>query len=108
MSRRLPGTRSLSDRIASAAESLDVIEIGRGGADAGAAVAAPELRAADLASPRAPEKRLRSAVGNLGVYAVCLGVVPDAKDRAAVAAMMAACFPSLMREEIDRTVGVTA
>jgi hypothetical protein len=50
---------------------------------------------------------MRSAVGNLGVYAVCLGVIPDAQDRAAVATMMAACFPSLMREEIDRTVGVT-
>ncbi len=58
-SRRLPGARSLSDRIASAAESLDVIEIGRGGADAGTAVTAPALNAADLASPRAPEKRLR-------------------------------------------------
>ena len=38
---------------------------------------------------------------------VCLGVVPDARDRAAVATMMAACFPSLLREEIDLTVGVT-
>jgi hypothetical protein len=50
---------------------------------------------------------MRSAVGNLGVYAVCLGVVPDARDRQAVATLMAACFPALVRQEIDRTVGVT-
>jgi len=58
-SRRLPGMRSLSDRIASASESLDVIEIGRGGADAGSAVTAPPLKAADVAASRAGEKRLR-------------------------------------------------
>ena len=51
------------------------------------------------------EKRLRAAVGNLGVYAVCLGVVPDAKDRAAVAALMTAAFPGLPRMEIERAVG---
>jgi len=77
-----------------------------------AAEHAEQLKLASLHAPpadrdRPAEKRLRSAVGNLGVYAVCLGVVPDARDRAAVATMMAACFPSLMREEIDRTVGVT-
>ena len=53
------------------------------------------------------EKRLRAAVGNLGVYAVCLGVVPDAKDRAAVVALMRATFPMLRREEIARAVGIT-
>jgi two-component system, OmpR family, sensor histidine kinase KdpD len=58
-SRRLPGMRSLSDRIASASESLDVIEIGRGGSDAGSAVTAPPLKAADVAASRTGEKRLR-------------------------------------------------
>src|SRR6201994_1238437 len=70
-----------------------------------AAEHAEQLKLASLppppAEPRPPadrdrpaEKRLRSAVGNLGVYAVCLGVVPDERDRRAVAALMAACFPS--------------
>jgi hypothetical protein len=76
-----------------------------------AAEHAEQLKLASLYAPpadrdRPAEKRLRSAVGNLGVYAVCLGVVPDANDRRAVAAMMAACFPSLVREEIDKTVGI--
>src|SRR3954468_4289017 len=56
---------------------------------------------------RPVEKRLRSAVGNLGVYAVCLGVTPDAKDRADVVALMAATFPGLPAEEIAKAVGVT-
>ena len=46
-------------------------------------------------------------MGNLGVYAVCLGVVPDVKDRAAVAALMAGTFPVLTAQEIARTVGIT-
>ena len=53
------GRRSMSDKIASAAESIDVVEIARGGTEAGTPVTAPELRSMDLASPRAPEKRLR-------------------------------------------------
>ena len=78
-----------------------------------AAEHAEQLKLASLHSPpgdrdRPIEKRLRAAVGNLGVYAVCLGVVPDAQDRHSVAALMAACFPILTRAEIDRTVGVTA
>ena len=78
-----------------------------------AAEHAEQLKLASLYAPpadrdRPVEKRMRSAVGNLGVYAVCLGVVPDANDRRAVATLMAACFPALMRAEIDRTVGVTA
>ncbi len=57
--RRFPWMRSLSDRIASAAESLDVIEIGRAGTDAGNPVVAPVLKPADLESTRTGEKRLR-------------------------------------------------
>ena len=57
--------------------------------------------------PSSRPNRLRSAVGNLGVYAVCLGVVPDAKDRAAVVALMRATFPMLAPEEVARAVGVT-
>ena len=55
---------------------------------------------------RPVESRLRAAVGNLGVYAVCLGVVPDALDRAAVVALAAATFPGLPRQEIERAVGI--
>jgi hypothetical protein len=47
---------------------------------------------------------MRAAVGNLGVYAVCLGVVPDANDRAAVVALMKATFPSLAPPEIEKAV----
>jgi uncharacterized protein (TIGR02444 family) len=77
-----------------------------------AAEHAEQLKLASLYAPpadrdRPVEKRLRSAVGNLGVYAVCLGVAPDATDRHSVAALMAACFPSLPREKIDRAVGIT-
>jgi uncharacterized protein (TIGR02444 family) len=75
-----------------------------------AAEHAEQLKLASLHSPpgdrdRPIEKRLRAAVGNLGVYAVCLGVVPDAKDRAAVVALMAATFPSLTAAEIAKAVG---
>lgn len=55
-----------------------------------------------------PEKRMRAAVGNLGVYAVCLGVVPDDKDRIAVAALMRATFPALLPDEIAEAVGLKA
>lgn len=55
-----------------------------------------------------PEKRMRAAVGNLGVYAVCLGVVPDEKDRRAVAALMRATFPVLLPDEIAEAVGLRA
>ncbi|MBC8023161.1 MAG: DUF4118 domain-containing protein, partial [Burkholderiales bacterium] len=58
---RLPWMRSLSDRIASAAESLDVIEIGRAGTDAGNPIVAPVLKPSDLESTRTGEKRLRYA-----------------------------------------------
>ena len=75
-----------------------------------AAEHAEQLKLASLHAPpadrdRPVEKRMRSAVGNLGVYAVCLGVVPDAKDRAAVVALMAACFPRWCARRSTRTVG---
>jgi uncharacterized protein (TIGR02444 family) len=76
-----------------------------------AAEHAEQLKLASLHAPpadrdRPAEKRIRSAVGNLGVYAVCLGVVPDAKDRAAVVALMRATFPSLDETEVARAVGL--
>jgi hypothetical protein len=52
------------------------------------------------------ERRLAAAVGNLGVYAVCLGVTPDEHDRRAVAALMRAAFPALVPIEIGRAVGI--
>ena len=75
-----------------------------------AAEHAEQLKLAALHAPPADrdrpiEKRLRAAVGNLGVYAVCLGVTPDARDRAAVATLMRATFPQLLPEEIERVVG---
>jgi len=75
-----------------------------------AAEHAEQLKLASLHAPpadrdRLPEKRLRAAVGNLGVYAVCLGVVPDDRDRKAVAALMRATFPSLAPPEIAEAVG---
>jgi uncharacterized protein (TIGR02444 family) len=74
-----------------------------------AAEHAEQLKLAGLHMPSADrdrpvEKRLRAAVGNLGVYAVCLGVVPDARDRAAVSALMKGTFPTLTAEEITRVV----
>ncbi len=76
-----------------------------------AAEHAEQLKLASLHAPAADrdrpvEKRLRSAIGNLGVYAVCLGVVPDAQDRAAVATLMRATFPSLSATEVDKAVGL--
>ena len=75
-----------------------------------AAEHAEQIRLVGLHAPpadrdRPVEKRLRAAVGNLGVYAVCLGVTPDLRDRSAVATLMAATFPTLSRSEIDRVVG---
>ncbi len=78
-----------------------------------AAEHAEQLKLASLHSPPADrdrplDKRLRAAVGNLGVYALCLGVTPDAADRKAVAALMRAAFPALSAGEIDPAVGITA
>ena len=76
-----------------------------------AAEHAEQLKLASLYTPpadrdRPPEKRLRAAIGNLGVYAVCLGVVPDTEDRAAVAALMKATFPEVSVAEIEKVVGL--
>ena len=78
-----------------------------------AAEHAEQIKLASLYAPpadrdRPVEKRLRAAVGNLGVYAVCLGVVPDDQDRAAVATLMNGTFPSLAPPEIARVVGIAA
>jgi hypothetical protein len=54
------------------------------------------------------DKRLRSAVGNLGVYALCLGVTPDQQDRQAVAALVSATFPEVTPDEIATVVGLQA
>ena len=51
-------------------------------------------------------ERLRAAVGNLGVYAVCLGVSPDDRDREAVTAILASAFPMTPRFEVERAVGL--
>ncbi len=50
--------RSMSDAIAAASPNIDVIEIGRGGAEAGTPVAAP-AGGQELVNPRAVEKRMR-------------------------------------------------
>jgi len=78
-----------------------------------AAEHAEQIKLASLYAPpadrdRPVEKRLRAAVGNLGVYAVCLEVVPDDQDRAAVATLMNGTFPSLAPPEIARVVGLAA
>ncbi|UYN97219.1 MAG: TIGR02444 family protein [Enhydrobacter sp.] len=77
-----------------------------------AAEHAEQLKLASLHAPpadrdRPVEKRLRAALGNLGVYAVCLGIVPDAKDRAAVTTLMRATFPVLSAAEIERAANGT-
>ncbi|HZZ91776.1 MAG TPA: ATP-binding protein [Usitatibacter sp.] len=56
--RALRFTRTVSDAIAAADESLDVVEIGRAGAESGAQVPTPP-RTPDDEHPRAGEKRLR-------------------------------------------------
>ena len=76
-----------------------------------AAEHAEQLKLAGLYAPPADrdrplEKRLAAAVGNLGVYALCLGVTPDEHDRRAVAALMRAAFPGLVPAEIARAVGI--
>jgi len=76
-----------------------------------AAEHAEQLRLASLHAPpadrdRPAEKRLAATVGNLGVYAVCLGVTPDARDRRAVAALVRATFPGLAPPEIAAALGL--
>jgi len=50
------------------------------------------------------EKRMRAASQSRCLRG-CLGVVPDAKDRAAVVALMKGTFPALVAQEIERVVG---
>jgi hypothetical protein len=76
-----------------------------------AAEHAEQLKLASLHAPPADrdrplEKRLRTVVGNLGVYAVCLGVIPDDEDRRAVVALVAATFPEASADEIATAVGL--
>jgi uncharacterized protein (TIGR02444 family) len=98
-----PWTETLPETVEAARRRVAEAEL--------AAEHAEQLKLASLHTPpadrdRPVDKRLRSAVGNLGVYAVCLGVVPDARDRAAVAALMRATFPQLSTAEVDKVVGV--
>jgi len=96
-----PWTEALPETVEAARRRVAEAEL--------AAEHAEQLKLASLYMPPADrdrpiEKRLRSAVGNLGVYAVCLGVVPDAKDRAAVATLMLATFPALSAAEVAAVV----
>jgi uncharacterized protein (TIGR02444 family) len=106
--------RLLKDRTWPGALPETVDAVRRRVADAElAAEHAEQLELASLHAPpadrdRPPEKRLRAAVGNLGVYAVCLGVVPDTEDRKAVATLMRATFPGLAPAEIVEAVGLAA
>ncbi len=65
----------------------------------------PPFAAAPTATVRS-SSALRAAVGNLGIYAVCLGVVPDSKDRDAVVALMKATFPMLAADEVTQAVRI--
>jgi len=57
--RRLPWRRSMSDAIAAAEESLDVLEVGRAARESGTPIPRPPAPAADEANPRTLERRLR-------------------------------------------------
>ncbi len=106
--------RRLKDKVWPGALPETVDAVRRRVADAElAAEHAEQLALVSLHAPppdrdRPPEKRLRAAVGNLGVYAVCLGVVPDDKDRKAVAALMRETFPALAPPEVAEAVGLAA
>jgi uncharacterized protein (TIGR02444 family) len=55
---------------------------------------------------RPVHQRLRAAVGNLGVYAVCLGVTPDGRDRESLLPLVAAAFPTLHPVEVEHALGI--
>jgi uncharacterized protein (TIGR02444 family) len=55
---------------------------------------------------RPPHQRLRAAVGNLGAYAVCLGVAPDDRDRESLLPLVTAAFPTSHRLEVERALGI--
>ncbi|HUP97705.1 MAG TPA: DUF4118 domain-containing protein [Usitatibacter sp.] len=57
--RRMPFARSTSDKIASASDQFDVIEIGKGTADGGTVVKAPTFTKPRTPPPRRGEKRVR-------------------------------------------------
>jgi two-component system sensor histidine kinase KdpD len=57
--RRLPWRRSMSDAIAAAEDTLDVLEIGRGARASGTPVVARPAIAADEPNPKAGERRAR-------------------------------------------------
>ncbi|HUL95964.1 MAG TPA: DUF4118 domain-containing protein, partial [Usitatibacter sp.] len=59
--RRLPWRRTMSDAIAAAEGSLDVLEIGRGARDSGTPVVARASVAAGETSPKAAERQMRYA-----------------------------------------------
>jgi uncharacterized protein (TIGR02444 family) len=104
--------KHLKDRPLEGALPETIEQVRRRVADAElAAEHAEQLKLASLYAPpsdrdRPVEKRLAAAVGNLGVYAVCLGVTPNDRDRRAVAALMRAAFPGLVPTEISRAVGI--
>ncbi len=80
-----------------------------------AAEHAEQLKLVDLYAPladrdRPVEKRLRAAIGNLAVYALCLGVVPDDADRRAVSALLRGAFGAVgavSAGEIAEAVGLS-
>jgi two-component system sensor histidine kinase KdpD len=57
--RRVFTGRPMSERLATSDQTLDVIEIGRAGTDAGMPVEAPKPRPADIEGSRVAEKRVR-------------------------------------------------
>ncbi|HUP28581.1 MAG TPA: DUF4118 domain-containing protein [Usitatibacter sp.] len=74
--RRIRWKRTMSDAIALAGDQFDVIEIGRGGGDASAAVAVPVARAPAGPNPRAGEKRARYVWTVLSCVATTLILAP--------------------------------
>jgi len=71
-------SRTTSDAIAAASPNIDVIEIGRGGAEAGTPVTVAPLRA-DMQGSRVGEKRLRylwTALASLGTALASLALYP--------------------------------
>jgi two-component system sensor histidine kinase KdpD len=70
--------RTMSDAIAAASPNIDVIEIGRGGAESGQSVAPPPLRP-DAPGFRTGEKRLRyvwTVMASLATAAIALALYP--------------------------------
>jgi uncharacterized protein (TIGR02444 family) len=55
---------------------------------------------------RPPKERLTAALANLGLYSEQLGIKVERRDRAAVATILAACFPMLDRGEIEHALNL--